>query len=146
MDRLLSLCGFYTINLGSKIVLANGKEKKFDVLKNSNSFPFGRSDIIAYEDNKRILLIDCDIGVPDNKKIDALLETSHYFIRENLIVGFEFLPVLFSPKDCNLELKGKRLGIVDKPVIENILEDLAKGNRENARKRIKAANEGFIES
>jgi hypothetical protein len=40
----------------------------FDVLRNESGIPVGCADIIAYEDNERILIVDCDIGGIDPKR------------------------------------------------------------------------------
>ena len=41
-------------------------EQQSDVLCNLSGNQVGSADIIAYEGNERILLIDCDIGSVDN--------------------------------------------------------------------------------
>lgn len=73
---LLSLAGFYAVYLGAKIKVSKKKNLvSFDVLRNEIGLPIGCSDIIAYEDNERLLLVDCDIGSPDVKKLHSLIET-----------------------------------------------------------------------
>lgn len=123
---LLSLAGFHTLYLG-----------RYDVLRaKESSYEIGSADIIAYEDNERLLLVDCDIGSVDEKKIQKLVETRQQL--ESIIHNGEirFVPVLFSPRAYEETRKNTQVTIVDKAIIESIIEKLAKGDRESARAKI----------
>ena len=124
---LLSLAGFETIRLRIG-------RKPFDKLLNNGVYHVGSADIIAYEENKRILLIDCDIGTVDPKKVQKLAELKKYF-RDNL-KGYEklpIIPILFTPKDFRATFPSLEVMIADQGVIKRIFEAVAKGNREQAR-------------
>jgi hypothetical protein len=126
---LLSLAGFHTVYLG-----ANAKTTKmhFDVLRKEGGYQIGSADIIAYKDNERLLLVDCDIGGLNETKIQKLIETRDYFKALSNYGKLEFVPVLFTPKRFEWSMKIKPVTVVDGNVIEGILEDLAKGNRKSA--------------
>ena len=130
---LLSLAGFHTIYLG-----ANTKATKtsFDVLRKYDKYQIGSADIIAYEDNERLLLVDCDIGGLDEQKIQKLVEISEYFKTLCDYGELKIVPVLFTSKSLREDDKKKPVAIVDGNLIERILEDISKGDRESARSRI----------
>lgn len=134
---LLSLAGFSTIYLGTKIKNLEKKgERSFEVVRVQESgYQIGGADIIAYEENKRLLLIDCDTGSLDDKKIHGLIETQQYFKNLSDFGKIECIPVLFSPRAYG-EVKDMQVAIADRTVIESIFEDLARGDRESARSRI----------
>jgi len=136
---LLSLAGYHTISLA-----ANSKATKtsFDELRKHDKYHVGSADIIAYEDNQRLLLIDCDISGLDDNKIRKLTELAEYFEDLSQYEEFEFIPVLFTPKYIDEDAKKKGLAIVDGNMIESILEDLAKGDMEQARTRIRYSELG----
>jgi len=130
---LLSLAGYETIHLGIQIKKLNGKIEQFDKLQPSG-YHIGSADIIAYEKNERILLIDCDIGTVDPKKVQKIAELKKHF-REKL-KGYEKLPIvpiLFTPKDFRDTSPSLDVMIADQAVIKRIFEAVAQGNREQAR-------------
>jgi len=134
---LLSLAGFHTIYLGVEIrVSKKGNLVSYDVLRNESGIPVGCADIIAYEDNERLLLVDCDIGGLNEQKIQKLVATRHHF--ESLLdcKELKIVPVLFSPKPFREAAMNKPVAIADGAVIESMLEDIAKGDREYARSKI----------
>ena len=88
------------------------------------------------------MLVDCDIGGADEKKIQKLTELAEYFEDLSEYEEFEFIPVLFTPKYIDRDAKKKGLAIVDGNMIESVLEDLAKGDREQARTRIRYSESG----
>ena len=53
---------------GKKIKKFNGKKEQFDKLQ-PMGYHIGSADILAYEENERVLLIDYDIGSVDPKKV-----------------------------------------------------------------------------
>jgi hypothetical protein len=120
---LLSLAGYNPIYLG----------KNFEKCRTKTQFEVGSADIIAYEENKRILLMDCDTGPMDPRKIQQLIELGKYFSESfKEYRGLEIIPVLVTPKDYRGQpMKGVR--IVDCESLKKILEELSKGNRERAR-------------
>jgi hypothetical protein len=130
---LLSLAGFHTIYLG-----ANSKATKtsFDVLQKNGRYHIGSADIIAYEDNERVLLVDCDISGLDEKKIQKLIEIREHFKASCDYGELKFVPALFTPRYFGEDMKNKPVAIVDGNVIERILEDLSKGDIESARSKI----------
>ena len=126
---LLSLAGFNVIRL--KL----GK-KSFDRLLHNGEYHIGSADIIAYEDNDRLLLIDCDINSVDQKKVKKLAELKKHF-REQL-KGFEKMhitPILFTPTDYSSSSMSD-VKIADKEIIEKIFSDVIKGNRQRARSHL----------
>jgi len=129
---LLSLAGYDTIHLGSEIKRKKGKES-FDVLRAESGYEIGCADIIAYEENKRLLLVDCDIGSIDEKKIQKLIETGEYFLNQSKKYGqLEIIPVLVTPKDYRHRVE-EGLRIVDYNTLEMIFKEIVKGNRKKAR-------------
>jgi hypothetical protein len=128
---LLSLAGFHTINLAP----AKGQQA-FDVLRAPETgFEIGSADVIAYEENKRLLLVDCDIGSIDDRKIERLVEVKRYLEKKSKATGISFVPVLCTPRGRpNRTTDGVIL--IDRSIIESMLEDIAKGNRQAARDRI----------
>ena len=135
VNWLLSLAGFQTIYLGFEITTSKGR-KKFDSLTAKESgIPIGSTDIIAFEENYRLLLVDCDIGGIDDNKIDKLLGACKRLAESSGFNKFSFVPVLCTPKECEVRTK-KGVTVVDKLVLEGILEEVAKGNRKEAREKI----------
>jgi len=130
---LLSLAGYDTIHLGLEIKHKKGEKKEsFDVLRAEGGYEIGCADILAYEENKRLLLVDCDIGI-DEKKIQKLVETGEYFLDQSKKYGrLEIIPVLVTPKDCGHRVE-EGLRIVDCNALEMIFQEIAKGNRKKAR-------------
>jgi hypothetical protein len=131
------LAGFHTINLNIEISRLKSKKcKKFDSLVAEESgVPIGSADIIAYEDNKRLLLIDCDIGGVDDNKIDKLLEARKHFEALSKFGKLSFVSVLCTPRECST-MTNNGVVIVDKYILESIFENIAKGNRQAARDNI----------
>lgn len=107
-----------------------------DVLRNESGYPIGSADIIAYEDNERVLLVDCDIGPLDENKIQKLVETRNHFVALFDYGELKIVPVLFSPRNLGEAAQNKPVAIVDGFAIERMLEELAKGDRESARSKI----------
>lgn len=135
---LLSLSGYSTIPLWYKIKrkteTGEFKDETFEKLINDVGFEIGSVDIIAYEENKRILLIDCSITSPDENKIGHMLDMGkHLSTLWGKYRQFEMIPVLVSSKKYDGQPR-KGLSIVDKKSLNRILEELSKGNREKARK------------
>lgn len=131
---LLSLAGYETVHLGVQITKLNRKNESFDKLFAKSGYHIGSADIIAYEENERILLIDCDIGTVDPKKVKKLAELKKHF-REKL-KGYEKLPIvaiLFSPKDFRETSPSIDVMIADQSIIKRIFEAVVQGNREQAR-------------
>lgn len=131
---LLSLAGYDTIHIGTHITKLNGKKETFDKIDKKSGYNFGCADIIAYEENERILLIACDIGSLDPKKIQDLCKTKKYF--RTKLKGYEKLPIvpiLFTPRDIRASSPSVDVFIANKDVITRIFEALVKGNRDRAR-------------
>jgi hypothetical protein len=127
---LLSLAGFHIIYLG-----ANSKATKteFEKLRKYGKYDVGSADIIAYEDNERILLVDCDLSGLDETKIRKLIELTEHLRSSCEYEDLKFMPIIFTPKYLTEKMKKVAVGVVDGYLIENILKDLAKGDRERAR-------------
>jgi len=124
---LLSLAGFDVIRLRLGM-------KSFDKLIVGEGYQKGCADIIAYEENERILLIECDTGPMDEIKVQKLAETKKYF-REKL-KGYEKLPIvpiLFSPRDITKSSPSVDVMIADRRIIRMIFEAVVQGNRKKAR-------------
>jgi hypothetical protein len=130
---LLSLAGFHTIYLG-----ANNKATKtsFDVLRANESYHIGSTDIVAYEDNERLLLVECDLSGFEEKKIQKLIEIRDYFQNSCSYKELKMVPVLFSPRTSSEEDKKKSVAVVDGAVIKSMLEEIAKGDRKSARSKV----------
>ena len=125
--------GFETVYLGGQITKLNQKKESFDKLFAESGYHIGSADIIAYQENKRILLIDCDINTVDPKKVQKLAELKKHF-RETL-KGFEklpIIPILFTPKDVRETSPSLEVMIADQTIIKGIFEAVVKGNREQA--------------
>ena len=104
-------------------------------MRNDSDIPIGCADIIAYESNERILLVDCDIGGANQKKIQELIKTRQHFDINNEHKELKIIPVLFTSSTVG-DLKNNQVALVDGTIIENILEELVRGNRESARSKI----------
>ena len=103
---LLSLAGFQTIYLGAKIRVAEKENLvSFDVLRNKGGYAIGCADIIAYEDNQRVLVVDCDIGGLDEKKIQRLVETCNYLQNIYSFKELRLSPYCFRPETLDNQLK-----------------------------------------
>jgi hypothetical protein len=127
---LLSLAGFDVIRLRL------GK-KKFEKLRIGEEYDKGGADIIAYEESKRILLIECTTGPADEIKVQRMVETKKYF-REKL-KGYgklPIVPILFSPRDIRKSSPSPDVMIADQTVIRRIFEAVVQGNREKARRNL----------
>ncbi len=122
---LLSLSGFNVIHL-------NSSGKSFDKLRIGEGFEKGCADIIAYEENERLLLIDCDTSVVDEKKVQKLAQTKKY-LRETL-KGYEKLhivPILFTPIESTFG-HSSDVTIADREIIKKIFDAVIKGDRLDA--------------
>jgi hypothetical protein len=132
---LLSLAGFHTINLGIEISTSKSKKRFDSLVAEESGVPIGSTDIIAYEDNKRLLLIDCDIGGVDDNKIDKLVEARKHFEALSKFEQFSFVSILCTPKECpTMTING--VVIAGRRVLEDILVNIAKGNWQTARDRL----------
>ncbi len=140
---LLSLAGFQTISLGIEIDRSTGKQRFDSLTARESGAPKGSADIIAYEDNKRLLLIDCDIGGVDANKIDKLLGARKHFEASSKLGEFSFVSVLCTPKECQ-NMTNNEVGIIDKRVLEDIFKNIAKGDRQAARDRISGVVGGLM--
>ena len=131
---LLSLAGFETLHVGIIIKKLNGKEEKFDSLQSKSGKHIGSADIIAYEENERLLLIDCDIDFVDPKKVKKMADMKKHFRKQ--LKGYEKLhivPILFTPIDFRKESPSIDVMIADQAIIKRIFEAVTQGNREQAR-------------
>jgi hypothetical protein len=131
---LLSLAGYETVNVGIIITKLNNKQEKFDELHLKNSYHIGSADIIAYEENERLILIDCDINTVDPRKVEKLAELKKHF--RDKLKGYEKLrivPILFTPRDFRKTSPSTDVMIADQTVIKRMFEFVVKGDREQAR-------------
>lgn len=120
---LLSLAGYNPLHLG----------QSFEKCYTETKFEVGSADIIAYEECKRIFLIDCDTGPIDPRKIQQLIELGKYFSESfKEYPGLEIVPILVTPKKYEGQPKSG-VRIVDSGSLERIFEELAKGELERAR-------------
>jgi len=134
---LLSLAGFNTTHIGITITKSNSKQEKFDKL-DLNGYHVGSADIIAYEDNERLFLIDCDINTVDPKKVEKMAELKKHF-REKL-KGYEKLPIvpiLFTPRIFRKASPSQDVFIADQTIIKRMFEAVVKGSGEEARDYIR---------
>jgi len=99
---LLSLIGFPTIVLGEKRFRKVGekeKEENIDVVILESGYNVG-IDIIAYRENESLLLIDCTIDFPDERKMSNLTKLASFFSSVKDEKGFpKISSLIFSPKD-----------------------------------------------
>jgi len=124
---LLSLIGFSTIVLASKTI------KAFDHLK-LGDIQIGCADILAYKKNDCLLLVDCTIRTPDDKKIQDLKDAQKHI--SSILAshtGLRIVPVIFSPADCGHLKTDIEVRIIDKYQMEQILENVAKGKVEEVQ-------------
>ena len=71
---LLALAGYSVVNLNpakNKISFDKIKAPETDV-------EIGSADLLAYEESKRLLLIDCDINGVDNSKVQSVVNAKKY--------------------------------------------------------------------
>jgi hypothetical protein len=134
---LLSLAGYNPIYLGTRIQRKTEKGgfkmELFDVLRAESGYEYGPTDIIAYEQNKRLLFIDCDVGPINQNKIQSLIEIGKHFSDFVKKYGrLEVIPVLVTPKKYSGQPK-KGVRIVDNAALEMIIKNLAKGDMKRAR-------------
>ena len=131
---LLSLSGYEAVRIGVILKKINGGEERFDTLFAESNYHIGSADIIAYERNERILLIDCDIGIVDPKKVQKLAELKKYF-RKKLknYKKLPIVPILFSPRSVRSDSPSIDVFIADQAVIQNIFEAVVQGDQEQAR-------------
>lgn len=130
---LLSFAGYESLNIGVVIKnLDNRGEKRFDKI-DTNGYHVGSADIIAYEENDRLLLIDCDINTVDPKKVEKLAELGKYIKEKITCQKLKIVPLLFTPTNFTRISPSTDVMIVDKAIIKRILEAVVKGNRKHAR-------------
>lgn len=132
---LFSLAGFQTIHLGAQIKTSKGKKSFDSLVAKESGMPIGSADILAYEENERLLLIDCDIGGIDENKLGKLRDACKHLADANKLGKFSFVPVVCTPKECELRSENSVV-IVDRLALEGIFEEIAKGNREAAKDKI----------
>lgn len=134
---LFAMMDLSPLHLDLRLKSVNGKTKSFDVLRHMNSVTVGCADILAYSENKSILLIDCDTGSIDDKKIQQLSDTQKYFkLNYPELKHINFIPILMSPKDAyGAEAQGD-VRIIGKFSIERMFEYIAKGEKAKARLEI----------
>jgi hypothetical protein len=141
---LLSMAGFHTVHVGGKIK-ADGHEKSFDVLRAVESrAEIGCADIIAYEENEALLLVDCDVGPIDNKKIQSLNATAKFFEKSLNIEKLRIVPLLFSPKDYSELPQQTGMTIVGRDAMESVFREITKGNLKRARNIISTGTFGIM--
>lgn len=137
---LVSLSGYSSIPLWFEVNRKTIDREKitfnketFEILRTETGSEFGSVDIIAYEENKRILLIDCTIRSPNEAKIRKLVDTARQLsnLRKEC-TQLEIIPVLVTPQKYDDKPK-KGFSIVDQKKLKRILEEVFKGNRDRAR-------------
>lgn len=135
---LLSMAGFCTIHLGIEVRTLEKGIIKTDRLTLENKFQIGAADIVAYEENNRILLVDCDIGPFDDKKLQALSETQkHIEATANELKPLRIVAALFCPLESNeIARQNPNVRVIDKYGIERMFEQVVRGDREMARHSI----------
>jgi hypothetical protein len=124
---LLSLAGFDVIRLRLG-------EKKFEHLYVGKKHRKGSVDIIAYEENERILLIECTTGPVDPVQVQRLADVKKYFRRK--LKGYERLPIvpiLFFPGDFRKTSPSIDVMIADHSVIARLFRAVVRGDHEKAR-------------
>jgi hypothetical protein len=124
---LLSLAGFDVIRLKLG-------RNKFDELRVGEEYQEGSADIIAYEESKRILLVQCTSGPVDPVEVQRLADTKKYFRRK--LIGYEKLPIvpiLFSPRDFRKTSPSIDVMIADHSVIKRLFRAVVRGDHEKAR-------------
>ena len=109
---LLSLCGFSTIHLGKheKLILENKTE-------------IGSADILAYDGEDTLLVIDCDIKFPDPKKMENLIHLCRYI--ESIPKVNEVknvIPIIVSPSPTSLKNAG--VLIIDGALIQRLFKGI----------------------
>ena len=126
---LLSMGGLSVIRLGEKekISLISGVELS--------------ADILAYQENEFLFIIDCDIQHADPLKADKLLQITEIMKpMQNASGKPEIYPVLFTPKEpITAEIK-KNIGIIDGPLIEELLKKAIEGDKKGFCEIIKRAH------
>jgi hypothetical protein len=130
---LLSLAGFEALPLGIVIKKLTRGEERFDKLQLENGYHVGSADIIAYQENERLLLIDCDINTVDPKKVEKLAELKKHF--RKILRGCERLhivPILFTTIDFRGTSPSIDVMIADRAVIKRVFESVVKGDRKEA--------------
>jgi hypothetical protein len=128
---LLALAGYSVVNLNpAKNIISFEKIKAPET-----DVEIGTADLLAYEENKRLLLIDCDINGVDNNKVQSVVNAKKYLEKLlDLPNGFSIVPAICTPKECDPIENG--VAIVDCRVLKSILEEVTKGNSEKARNKI----------
>ena len=109
---LFSLCGLSTIHLGEheKLILGNKTE-------------IGSADILAYDGDETLFVIDCDIKFPDPKKMENLIHLCRYL--ESLPKVQEVknvIPIIVSPSPTSLT--NSDVFIIDRALIEKLFKGI----------------------
>jgi len=124
---LLSLVGFSVLSLGGGY---------FERLKiPTTGVEIGSIDMIAYQENECLLFIDCDIKIPDDKKIRSMMTVKEHFrFLQDEHRRPDIVSAIFSPKDCTgISVDRQHVKIVDRHQITRMFEEAMKGNPEQAR-------------
>jgi len=109
---LFSLCGLSTIHLGEheKLILDNKTE-------------IGSADILAYDGDETLFVIDCDIKFPDPKKMENLIHLCRYL--ESLPKVKEVknvIPIIVSPSPTSLT--NSDVFIIDRALIQRLFKGI----------------------
>jgi len=125
---LLSLTGFSIAQL-----------RDFEKLRvPETKYERGSIDMIAYRENECLLLVDCDTSIPESKKVRSMIALRDYFdfIQDEL--GYPRISsAIFSPRDCSEIIEDDQaVKIVDREQILRMLEDVMKGDQEQARQSL----------
>lgn len=90
---LFSLCGLSTVHL-----------RDHEVLQLENKTEIGSADILAYDGLENLFVIDCDILVPDPKKIVNLIHLCRYLGNMTIIKQVKnIIPVIVSPNPSDYD-------------------------------------------
>lgn len=122
---LLSLVGFSVLHLG----------RNFETLRiPETGYQVGSIDIVAYRENERLLLVDCDTSIPDEKKIRSMKTVKdHFSYIQDEHKQPDIMCAIFSPKDCTGILAHPDVKIIGRYQIERTFEEAMRGNTEQAR-------------
>ena len=122
---LLSLVGFSVLHLG----------RNFETLRiPETGYQVGSIDIVAYRENERLLLVDCDTSIPDEKKIRSMKTVKdHFRYIQDEHKQPDIMWAIFSPKDCTGILAHPDVKIIGRYQIERTFEEAMRGNTEQAR-------------
>jgi hypothetical protein len=132
---LLSLTGYSIIVLGKKRFKQKGKKSKtYDTRRLPSGYEVGSIDLIAHQENQ-LLLIDCTLSTPEEKKKEKLPEVIDHLKDLQVDNALNVTSFIFTPKS-SANVDNEDVRIVDGWKLEEILHLILRNKIDQAREKL----------